>query len=465
MKNIRARMGIDTATDRGAESGVTLVEVIVAMVIFAMVSTGILAGMLTVLGITRDARATQVATNLASEEIDLVRSVDDIFDLEGATRTVSLNGDTFTIIRTADWVSDPDLDLSCGAGGGILRYKRVQVRVEWENMQSPDAAVESYTVIDPNERINDPAKGTILVSVLGASGTGSSGVSVSASPASPANGAAALTEAPAATDGQGCTYILKVVPGNYTVTVSRSNYVDELQASTASKVVGVAAGAAATVSFAYDRAGSVTVNYASNSPVPNVKIPTNMATSFLSTYGTYVSTVTNSSSLSRTLNLHPFSAGYEVLAGKYVAPTDSSAGCPAVDPSAWPEGTDGSDTIVGVRQAAVATTPGGSASTPVNMGVFTMTGGSDRYVKAVSVDGTPRCQASMTYVFGQVLPSNSSQTVNLALPYGTWDIYVGGSSSQNNIPGLGRITMATRGSVGLLGLSNRITLDPREVAP
>ncbi len=99
-------------------------------------------------------------------------------------------------------------------------------------MRDDDATVRTYTVIDPKNRINDPTKGTILVSVLGGSGAGSAGVTVTATPASPANGATALAKAPLPTDAQGCTYILKVTPGNYNVTVSRAGYVDVAQNAT-----------------------------------------------------------------------------------------------------------------------------------------------------------------------------------------------------------------------------------------
>jgi prepilin-type N-terminal cleavage/methylation domain-containing protein len=460
VKTLRARLG--TPEDR--ESGVTLVEVLVAMIIFSIISTGVIYSMLSVLALTRDSRSIQVASNLAAQEIDLARAVDDLFTLLDDDKDVQLNGDTFHVQIRTGWVSDPAVDLVCGAGGGALRYKKVNVTVTWDNMQSASSAVTSYTVIDPKSRINDPTKGTILVSVLSATGSGADGVSVTASPSSTPNGATALTVAPAATDAQGCTYILKVVPGNYDVTVSRSGYVDVNQAATSTTTVGVTAGASASVGFQYDDAGDFTMTYISNYPSAGVKIPTNMGTSFLSTYGTFVSPGTTNN-LTRTVSLHPFTAGYSVLAGRYVEPNGSSAGCVAVDPEEWPDVVEGVNLFVGKRTAPVATVPGGAVSTNVPMGVFSLKGGSTgTYLKAVSVDATPRCEDGMTYVFGAIVPTSSSTSVSIALPYGSWKLYTGTSAAtQTTAVGGSRMTMLTRGTVD--NGTNIVLLDPRVLGP
>src|SRR6478735_10412073 len=168
---IRARLARSSADD-----GMSLVEVILAMVIFALVTSGLVYAMLSVMTVTRDARARETATNLAAEEIDLSRAVANVFNLLDQSRTVTLNGDVFDIERKTQWVSDPDADFSCGASGGgagsALRYKRVNVTVTWGGMRSGSAAVSTSTVVNPSEHINDPTKGTILVSVLNAAGTG-----------------------------------------------------------------------------------------------------------------------------------------------------------------------------------------------------------------------------------------------------------------------------------------------------
>ena len=72
----------------------------------------------------------------------------------------------------------------------------------------------------PKDAHQRPDQGTILVSVLNGDGPGVAGVSVSAVPTTLPT-ARDGPAAPAATDAQGCTYVLKVAPGNYDVTVSQ----------------------------------------------------------------------------------------------------------------------------------------------------------------------------------------------------------------------------------------------------
>src|SRR4051812_19855589 len=108
------------------DDGMSLAEVVIAMVIFAIVSVGLVYTMLATMSMTRDSRAREAATNLAAEEIDLARAVSDPFALLDSSRTVTLNGDQFAVQRDTQWVSDPAADYTCGASGGAgsaLRYK------------------------------------------------------------------------------------------------------------------------------------------------------------------------------------------------------------------------------------------------------------------------------------------------------------------------------------------------------
>jgi prepilin-type N-terminal cleavage/methylation domain-containing protein len=445
----------------GSDAGMSLVELMVAMVIFAIVSVGILTGMLTILKLTRDSRAVQVASNLAAEEIDLARSADDLFALDSKTYPVrTINGDKFTIKRVADWVTDPNTVLQCGAGGAPLRYKAISVTVTWENM-SPGNAVQSYTVLNPAERINDPTKGTIIVSVLGVTGAGSSAVSVNATPATPAGGATTIPVTPTPTDSKGCTYVLKVTPGNYNLTVTKTGFIDADQNIIGSNLVSVAAGSSVSRSFNYDKASTFPVSYATNAP--SAKIPTNMDTTFISSYGLYYSAA-STSALSRSLTLYPHPSGYEVIAGKFVPSTQPSS-CPMVDPAAWPAVVEGATTYAAERAPASGAQPGAVAPTAsVPMGIFKVKGDTDsnrRYIKAVSQNLSPACGTTMTYTFGSVLTNSTSTDVLLALPYGNWKLYYGSSTAQTTEVGASRITLGTGQRGTITSGTNVLSLDPR----
>ena len=57
---------------RRNEGGFTIAEVMVALMIFALMSIGVIYSVISMLQISRDARNRQVAANLAAQEIDAV---------------------------------------------------------------------------------------------------------------------------------------------------------------------------------------------------------------------------------------------------------------------------------------------------------------------------------------------------------------------------------------------------------
>lgn len=462
------------------EAGMSLVEVIVAMFVFAIVSSGVIYGMLSVITLSRDSRAREVAANLAAQEIDLARDTEDLFALLDKDVDKTISNDKFHVQVRTQWVTDPNNDIVCGAGGSALRYKRVNVSVTWDGKRAATEPVRADTVIQPESKINDPTKGTILVSVLGAAGTGVGGVSVSAAPSSVPNGATSLTVAPAPTDAQGCSYVLKVTPGTYDVTVSRASHVDTAQATTSKVTVGVTAGTSAAASFQYDAAGTFTVNYAGDY-VPAagevVRVPANPTTTFLSTYGAHVLDPGAATSRSRTVKLHPFSGGYQVFAGS----------CKAADPEEWPDSTNATgQPITGTRPAGVAAAAGGTATANVPMGVVKLalgSSGTQRYLRAVSAtspvpgSGDPGCvtpapATAVTYTFGSAagygIPADGLLTV--ALPYGSWRLYSGTGATVSSWT-----TAVTAGQMSLpaapvparssIDPSGIVTFDPRVVTP
>lgn len=459
----------------GEESGMSLIEVIVALFIFAIISTGVIYGMISVMAMTHDSRARQVATNLAASEIDLSRDKQDLFGLLTFDRTFDVNGNEFTVHRVTQWVSDPGLSMNCGTGGGALRYKRVDVTVTWPNMRAGTEPVRSNTVINPRAAINDPTKGTILVSVLGAAGTGQLGVAVTAVPGSPPNGATPLVAAPVPTDAQGCTYVLKVTPGNYNVKVTKANFIDNEQVlTTMTRTVGVGAGAAASVGFEFDEKVTVNLTYgAEYTPASNetVLIPAAFPTSFGSTHaadGTFNITPAAAATRTRTVALYPFSSGYEVFAGD----------CLAADPAAWPIAKEGVQNFSGVRAPGIATLPGSVVSAAVPVGVVKLalgTGASGASIRAIPVvgaaSGDPGCPgggSSVPYSFGSgsgyTVPASGN--VTLLLPYGSWSLYWGSASNpatavldaQMSFPAVPVPARSTK-------LAGVVSFDPRVVVP
>lgn len=447
------------------DAGISIIEVLVAALIFAIVTVGVAQATVTAIRQAGDQRARITALSLAAGEIDKVRSYTDPFDVNPLERTETIDGTVYTVTRSTEWVTSSGLDIPCGAGGtGNMQYKRVNVRVSWDSRMGITPPVSSDTVLAPDGRINDPTRGTIMVSVKGAAGTGSAGVAVTISPVS--GGAAALDAQPAATNAVGCTYALKVMPGTYNVALSKSGYIATDQTTAPVKSITVTAGGTVSVPFDYDRSATLGLVYGSGSG--SNRYATNNETTYVNTYGTFYVTGTNSN-----LKLYPF-GGYTAIAGHYVAPdADGTGGCRAVDPSEWTPATVGGTALAqGVASSPIAADPGGTASATVRMGVVRVNAvPKTSYVTAVSVaagavPGQPTCAVGMTYRFGQESTSGGgTSSRDLVLPFGTWKLYYGGSSGstttaitaaniqpQTNPVGTGYVAAGT------------VTLDPRAAA-
>jgi prepilin-type N-terminal cleavage/methylation domain-containing protein len=440
-------------TPASPDSGFSLIEVLIAMMVFMILAVGVAFSLLSVLSLTNESRARQTATNLAAQEIDLGRSAKDVFTLGDVTRTVTNAGLTFRVTRESQWVSGAGEDNGCGTGTGALQYKRISVTVTWDGMRAGAAPARADTLLAPRDRINDPALGTIIVSVFSASGSGSAGVSVSAAPTAGVAGNGASSLSGPVTDAQGCSYLLRVAPGTYDVTISRAGYVDQQQVPSPVRSTGitVAAGASAAAGFVFDLAGSFTVSYASNAPAGTVQFPGNLDTSFISTAGVYVSSGSPTAS-KRTLQLFPFPSGYAVMAGKYVAPSDTSPGCISVDPAAWP--ADQASATADVRTQSTT-----AAAAGLPMGLVTVSGATGQFLTAVSAPGAgtddPGCSVPMTYTFSALASSGK-----VALPYGSWTLYKGATlGAKTTIIPAASITVAAPS--GVAATSGVVTLDPR----
>ena len=214
----------DARRPAGDDAGFGMVEVLVAMLIFALVAVGIAYSVLATLRNTHDSKAREVALALAAEEISAVRAIGDPFDVvDCSTPRTVVQGETYTITRTTAWVNEAGSDAECSASGGTLRFLRVNVKVTWSGSSRPGMAAESNTLLAPVSRINTPGMGTVFVSVKGADGLGMDGISFSITP-SPGTG---VTIEP--TDDKGCSILLGVPPGTYTVSLSKPGHLDYLQ--------------------------------------------------------------------------------------------------------------------------------------------------------------------------------------------------------------------------------------------
>jgi hypothetical protein len=215
------------------------------------------------------------------------------------------------------------------------------------------------------------------------------------------------------------------------------------------------------------------MKYAATSTAASPALPSNLETTF---YGGTANTYVNTAPVSP-MKLHPFSAGYQAVAG-------DPAACKATDPGKWTASGSGSGSMVaGIRAPAIATTPGGSATLPVPMGVVNVKiPATASYITAVMQTGSagsgyPGCATGKTYTFSTKYTAGS--TVPIALPYGRWIVYTGGtlgatttaqtSATMTVVDSVVSVVSGTL-ATGLVGNStvngsNVLTLDPRVKNP
>jgi prepilin-type N-terminal cleavage/methylation domain-containing protein len=451
------------------DEGFTLVEVVVAMVVFGLVSTGILTSANIVIRMTADNRSRVIATNLAEQQLDTDRGILDPFQIHNIPDvagdpplTQVVSGRTYTITQNTSLVSATGSDITCGSGQTIY-YRRIGVQVDWSGRFASTAPVQSDTIISPNGRINDSSTGSIAVMITGSAGTGESGVSVGITPVS--GGAMALQAQPAATDVDGCTYSLGVSPGTYSVGITRTNSVDPTQnPSPSTSTVTVVAGSTAAVNFTYDQSATYPLSYAAGA---SALLPSSMAVTFLSAGPPYITS--SSAAAPSSVPLYPYPAGYSVIAGKEAAPNGNPT-CAAEDPAAW---TAVPGVKAGTRASAPGVQPGATSSTvAVPMGVFTVTAPptSGLAIKAVgmsvTVNGEPGCTTGETFDFSQIVASGTTAT--FALPYGTYQLSSttspGGFTAAIGSPAVALPATALDGPLSSVTPLGVLTLDPRPAA-
>ncbi|MEO7897345.1 MAG: hypothetical protein ABIR65_08625 [Pseudolysinimonas sp.] len=463
IRQLRARVVRD-------ESGMGIVEILVALMIFAIVVIGMAGSMLSMTRLTADAAARETATNLAAAEIDKISAIDDAFTVVDAVvpTQVTVDGITFFVETNTGWVGASGSTDKCGVGAGTLQYKRVRVTVTWENMFLPNP-VRADSALAPSSRINDPTAGTIIISVKKESGDGQAGIAVTAV----RTGGGGPTDPIDPTDSDGCAYVLKAPPGTYTVTLSKTGYITTAQQLfPLPQTITVAAGAATSVPVQADLAMNYTVKYAANS-TRTVRLPTNLDVTY---FGQAAANSFNVLGTGTSRKLYPWLSGYQAIAG-------NPATCAAVDPEKWEDVTTPAPAEdAGVRAFPTDASPGGARTLPVAMGVVDVVlpgTNATTYLTATAQDvtggGNPGCSTATTYTFASAA-GGTTQTI--ALPYGTWKLTHGTTPTTVTTPLTTGVTIrdtvvtldadgvpVTTGGIGASTFTNgnTLTLDPRKL--
>jgi type II secretory pathway pseudopilin PulG len=393
------------------QDGYSIVELLVAVTVFALVFAAVSIGIGRALEVNRGNRNRSAAAYLAARQLEEARAKAFASVALGRTTCVySAPTSTcnvpspYTVVQDVAWASPGSTSTSCDVpttSGSGLAYKRVTVTVTWPDMGTV-APVTSQTLLTPPAGSYDPNDGHILVQAFDRDALPLAGQTVSLTGPETAS---------QTTTADGCAFFAYLDPGTYTASLSTTGYVDRQGGQPATQSVGVTASQITRVQFDYDRAAtlSVGVSTPTGAVIPS-GIGLTVANSNL-TVGTrsFQQSSTGSGTTRTVTPLFPYTSGYQVWTGD----------CADADPAAYTGGSRGA--VLASSQGA--TTTGSAALDAVDVTVrrtsVTGTLQSGATVSATHTAGTG-CTAGETLTTTTTTDTNGK--LRLALPYGTWTI-------------------------------------------
>lgn len=381
------------------EEGMTLVELVVAVTLLALLMLGLGASLGAGLHLIRTDRQRVVAANLVTQQMERLRSMPFTSIPLGRTElTETVDGVDYAVRQDVEW-QDQGSDNGPCDGGTTLDYVRADVSVRWGDMRGT-APVRSQTLLAPSAGSFDPSKGNISVQLRNRDAADLDGIPVKATGPS-----GTFTRS---TTASGCAFFPSLVPGAYTLSLSSSGYVDGQGVANPSQSVSVVAGATAARQFDYDQAATLNITMAA----PNGgTVPSALAVTLGNThyptprYKTFPGT-----GLSRTIgNLFPYPEGYTMWAGEC---------SDAKPPAATDDAIDGPVTT-GPGQTTTATLQIPTVNLQVLRAGVPVPG-----VSVTAVHDTSICTSS--FVVGT---TDATGTVQAVVPFGRWQFRVGTTNS------------------------------------
>ncbi len=190
-----------------------LIEVLVSAIMIVLVAGAVLTLLIATTHSAASERTHSEAYALAQEDQARLRSmrISTLNRLQ-QTRSVTLNGSTFTIESTGLFVNNTTGTASCTTGASSADYVRITSTVTWPNMGARAPAV-IQSIVSPSNGSLDPSHGTLTISATNAAGTPLAGVGISGTGAGTFSGS---------TDSNGCADFADLPSGNYTLTPHRS---------------------------------------------------------------------------------------------------------------------------------------------------------------------------------------------------------------------------------------------------
>jgi prepilin-type N-terminal cleavage/methylation domain-containing protein len=403
----------------GGQGGFTIIELMVALTVFAVVMTAVAAMLGSTLFTTANNRNRSVAANVAAQEMEIVRATPFAqLPVGQVSSTQVVNGTPFTVTRDSEWISKDASSGACdGASGEALAFLRVDVAVTWPVMSGVQPVTTS-TVITPPIGAYDPNSGHIAVSVLDHDAQPQGGIPVSIT--------GPVTKSQS-TANDGCAFFAYLPVGTYSVTLSLSGYVDGQGSSNPSQPASVSVGATVPVQFDYDLASTLNLSLTApggGNPPDGLRVT--LGNTHLLPAGTKV--ISGAPGSNRLVpNLFPYVDGYQAWAGS----------CADADPEG--KKPDGSPFYPGQsRNPALAVSPGSVTNGAVDLQKTQVTVLDKKGVPVVGATVTVThavdnlCGGGENFTLKGV--TDAQGVLTAGLPFGTWTFKVNGRNPNFSWP-------------------------------
>jgi len=404
--HMRARVARRLAPERGD----TLIEVMVAAIMIALVAGATLTGYAQVAHMTGTQRHRVEADSLAELDQARLRGLT-ITQLAGSqgNRSVSetIDGTTYTITSASQYVSGSTAAMSCTTGPTTTTADEVQITstVTWSPGNDNRLPVVVHGLVTPAEG------GSLVITATDQNGAGLPGVT--ATPSGP------TTVSPLATDANGCAIFGGLAGGSYTVGFADPGYVDVNGNANPSQTktviptetagpVNEQMGQAATINATFStKWGAGTVAATSDQIVATQ----NLMTPAFRLFGTHSTASNNAFSASVTTGatIFPFTSAYLVFAGGCDDPlTPASAEQSViVSPGGTSSVTLPEPAMLVMVWSGTSASPGSLVSTKPDVTV---------------TDTDAACGNAEDYPPTQIPTASAGALANPGLPYGTYTV-------------------------------------------
>ena len=417
------RPGGQPVHQRTAQSGMTLIEVVVALGLFGISSTFLIA--LAIVGFRTSSLSTErlAATGLAQSDLATFRSGASVVDpVPGSTtRTAKVGNVPFTVIRTVAWISAGTTTKRCGtptSAANNYAYLSVSAAVTWP--RNPVNGIRVATIIYPGPNIAPPATagGTTANHGVKATITDADQQPVSGAlvKATSSTGAAST----GTTDATGCVRIDGLAPGPYTVTASQAGYADPLGSATPSQLMVVTTQPTSFPTWDQTLSPAVSVNVTlAQSTVAAAFPAAGIPVKFWGSHN-----IDGSTQKIKTTAVVAVNAIRDTTTNTVVAGTCADSNQPGVPTVAVP--------TVGIAGSATVPTAGYLVTAKTAAGAVVASAA----LAAVHAPDSG-CTSGEIYPLGN---TNAAGQINVSLPFGSWSFqFVTGTTS---VPGAGQTAPA-----------------------